>query len=103
MIQRVTDNTRFRGENKPSWWLNVLFNKRINLEIDINYECPFGRSEHMVLEIEIKGNIEDKQDVQEKYDLFLMIYDQGVKEYVPFYKVKEKGKKRVFERYMWKS
>ena len=54
----------------------------------------------MVLEIEIKGNIEDKQDVQEKYDLFLMIYDQGVKEYVPFYKVKEKGKKRVFERYM---
>ena len=33
-------------------------------------------------------------DVQEKYDLFLMIYEQGVKEYVPFYKVKEKGLKK---------
>ena len=33
------------------------------------------------------------KDVQEKYDLFLMIYEQGVKEYVPFYKVKEKSKK----------
>ena len=29
-------------------------------------------------------------DLQEKYDFFLMIYKQRVKEYVPFYKVKEK-------------
>ena len=29
-------------------------------------------------------------DVQEKYDFFLVIYEQGVKEYIPFYKVKEK-------------
>ena len=25
-------------------------------------ECPFGRSDHVILEIEIKGNMEDKQD-----------------------------------------
>ena len=84
----------------------------------------------MVLEIEIKGDIEDKQeesykkkrrnyakanfiamkkffnetdwtkikelkDIQEKYDLFLMIYEQGINEYVLFYKVREKGEKRV--------
>ena len=81
----------------------------------------------MVLEIEIKDDIKDKQkesykklnyakanynatkrffneidwtkikelkDVQEKYDLFLMIYEQGVKEYVPYYKVKKKKVKR---------
>ena len=62
----------------------------------------------MVLKIEIKGNIEDEQyngtdwtkikelkEVQDKYDLFLMIYE-GVKEYVPFYKGKEKRKKKWF-------
>ena len=31
--------------------------------------------------------IKELKDVQEKYDFFLMIYEQGVKEYVPFYKV----------------
>ena len=127
MIQWVTENTRFRREDKPSR-LDLLFTKGIKLEKDINYKCPFGRSDHVVLEIEIKGDIEDKQeesckkkrknyakandtaikffnetdwmkikelnDVQEKYDLFLMIYEQGVKEYVPFYKVK--GKKKWF-------
>ena len=103
---------------------------RNNLETDINYESPFGRSDHGIMEIEFKGDIKDKQeesykknrrhyvkanytamkrfsneinwtkinelkDIQEKYDLFLMIYKQGVNEYVPFYKVKEKGKIRV--------
>ena len=33
-------------------------------------------------------------EMQEKYDFFLKIFDQGVKEYVPFYKGKEKEKKR---------
>ena len=39
--------------------------------------------------------MKELKDVQEKYDLFLMIYEQGVKEYIPFYKVKEKEKKRL--------
>ena len=38
--------------------------------------------------------MKELKDVQEKYDLFLIIYEQGVKEYIPFYKVKEKGKKK---------
>ena len=37
MIQWVAENTRFRGENKPSR-LDLLFTKGINLEKDINYE-----------------------------------------------------------------
>ena len=127
MIQWVIENTRFR-EDKPSR-LDLLFTKGIDLEKDIDYECPFGRSDHVVLEIEIKGDMKDKQeesykkkrrnyakanytamkeffsetdwmkikeleDVQEKYDILLMIYGQGVNDYVPFYKVKEKGKKK---------
>ena len=129
MTQWITENTTFRGEDKPSR-LDLLFTKGINPETDINYECLFGRDDPVVLEIEIKGDIKDKQeesykkkrrnhtkanctamkrffneidwtkikelkDVQEKYDLFLMIYEQGIKEYVTFYKVKEKGKKRM--------
>ena len=30
-----------------------------------NYDCPFGRSDNMVLEIEIKGDIENK--LEESY------------------------------------
>ena len=39
--------------------------------------------------------MKELKDVQEKYD-FLMIYEEGVKKYVPFYKVKEKAKKEWF-------
>ena len=37
--------------------------------------------------------IKKLKNAQEKYDFFLMIYKQGVKEHIPVYKVKEKGKK----------
>ena len=36
--------------------------------------------------------IKELKDVQEKYDYFLIIYEQGVKEYVPFYEVKKRQK-----------
>ena len=125
MIQWITENTRFRGKDKPSR-LDLLFTKGINLETDISYECPLGRSDHVVLEIDIKGDIKEKKeesykkkrnytkanysamkkffneidwtkmkelkDVQETYDLFLMIYKQRVKKYIPFSKVKERLK-----------
>ena len=65
MIQLVTENTRFRGEDKPSK-LDLLFTKRINLETDINYECPFGRSDHVVLEIEIKEDIKETGGIIQK-------------------------------------
>ena len=59
-IQWVTNYTKYRGEDKPSR-LDLLFTKEINLKNYINYECPF-RSDHVVLEIEITGDIEDKQE-----------------------------------------
>ena len=42
--------------------------------------------------------MKELKDVQEKYDFFLMIYKRGVKKYVPFDQVKEKGKKEWFNR-----
>ena len=61
IIHWVPKNTRFRGEDKPSR-LDLLFTIGINLETYINYECPFGKSDHVVLEIDIKGDIKDKQE-----------------------------------------
>ena len=62
-----------RGENE---WVNKLLKLTMMQWItdytrckikDINYECPFGSSNHMVLEIEINDDIEDKQeDLEEK-------------------------------------
>ena len=60
MIQWVTESTRYRGEDKPSR-LELLFTKGINLEKRYYYECHFGRSDHVVLKIEIKENMENKQ------------------------------------------
>ena len=38
--------------------------------------------------------IKELKDLQEKHDLFLLIYEQGVKKYVPSYKRKKKIKKK---------
>ena len=51
-IQWVTENTRYR-EDKPSK-LNLLFTTNKYGKKDINYEWPIGRSDHVVLEIEIR-------------------------------------------------
>ena len=59
IIQWVNENTRLRGENKPSR-LDLLFTKGINIEKYINYKCLLGRSNHVVLDIEIKRDMEDK-------------------------------------------
>ena len=41
--------------------LNLLYTKGINLKKNVNYECIFGMSDHVILKIEIKGGMEDKQ------------------------------------------
>ena len=33
--------------------------------------------------------MKELKDMQEKYDFFLNIYEQGVKKYITFYKVKK--------------
>ena len=37
--------------------------------------------------------MKELKDVKDKYDFFLMIYERGVKELVPFYKVRVKRSK----------
>ena len=49
-LEKIIKN---RGEDISSR-LDLLFTKGINLEKDISYECPLGRSDHVILEIDIK-------------------------------------------------
>ena len=44
MIQWITDDTNYRREDKPSRLEKKMLTKGINIEKNINYECPFGRS-----------------------------------------------------------
>ena len=61
MIQRVTENTRFRGEDKPSR-LDLVFTKEVELTRDISYMCPLGKSDHVILELKIMGPFEKERD-----------------------------------------
>ena len=47
--------------------------------------------------------LQELEDVQQKYDAFLEIYEQGVKKHVPLYTVKEKGKKEWFNVMCYKA
>ena len=130
MIQRVSENTRFRGEDKPSR-LDLVFTKEVELIKDINYVCPIGKSDHVILEMMVKGayekvrdethwnkrrnyakanfpelrnffeninwgEMENLNDIQQKYDFFLEKYEQGITRFVPTYKVKAKRKEDWF-------
>ena len=53
----INDHTKYREEDKHHDRTYYLLRK-----IDINHECPFGSSDHVVLEIDIKRDIEDKQE-----------------------------------------
>ncbi len=42
------------------------------------------------------GKLKRANDVQDKYDIFMELYETGVKKYVPLYKLIEKGKQVSF-------
>ena len=123
MDQWVDEATRYRGEEEPSV-LDLVFTKRPEVKPIIEYTSPIGKSDHVVLEVEMQdmkamkwkedhkngrlnharanfeelrkffGNIDWKNvmkdlTVQEKYELFLEKYNEGVQKYVPVYRVRE--------------
>ena len=64
MIQWVTDYTRYREDELSR--LDLLFTKRINLKKDITYECTIGKNDYVVLEIEIRRDMEEEKVVERK-------------------------------------
>ena len=128
MDQWVKESTRYRGEDEPTM-LDLVFTKRPEACPSIEYASPMGKSDHVVIEIELKGHkakirneghkngrlnhakanfaelrefygkVDWKESmkegtVQEKYDIFLKKYREGVKKHVPIYR--EKGNKQMW-------
>ena len=123
MDQWVKETTRYRGEDEPSQ-LDLVFTRKPEVEPAIDFLCPVGKSDHVVIEINIhkeeihKRNEDYKKErrnyakanftglkefykeidwrkllegkkVQEKYEVFLNKYKEGIERYVPKYKVKK--------------
>ena len=55
MEQWVRENTRYRGEDEPTM-LDLVFTKKPETCPTIEYLCPMGKSDHVVMEIELKGS-----------------------------------------------
>ncbi len=49
VTQWVEENMRFRGEDGPSR-LDLIFMKESKVVKDIDYKCPIGKSDHVVVE-----------------------------------------------------
>ena len=123
MDQWVKETTRYRGDDEPSQ-LDLVFTKRPEAEPSIDYLSPMGKSDHVLIEINIhkeelhtpnedhkkerrnyaKANFTGLRDfykgidwrkllenkgVQEKYQVFLSKYKEGIEKYVPKYKIKK--------------
>ena len=52
MEQRVKENTRYRGDDEPAM-LDLILTREIEMENDIRYKCPLGKSDHLVLEMDL--------------------------------------------------
>ncbi len=49
MMQWVTENTRYRGDDKPTKF-DLILTKGINLTKELRYVCPMGKSDHVMIE-----------------------------------------------------
>lgn len=55
MIIQWTEEITMYTEDEPSR-LNLVFTKCVNLKGNIKYLSPRGKSDHVLLEIEVMGN-----------------------------------------------
>ena len=53
MEQRVRENTRYRGDDEPAR-LDLVLTREVCLCGDIQYKCPLGKSDHVVMEMQME-------------------------------------------------
>ena len=113
MEQKTKESTRYRGDDEPLR-LDLILTREVHIKSDIRYKCPLGKSDHVILEMEIVNinkelkdesykvnrlnyrkankvklkeyfgninweNLMRTKDVQEKYDIFLKVNNEGVR------------------------
>ena len=62
MEQRVKENTRYRGEDEPAR-LDLVLTREVSIEDEIQYKCPLGKSDHVVLQMELEEREEIKDEL----------------------------------------
>ncbi len=60
MTQWVEENTRYRGGEEPSR-LNLVLSKETDIIEDMNYSCPLGKSDHVIIRFCIKEKREESR------------------------------------------
>ncbi|MPC98740.1 hypothetical protein E2C01_094121 [Portunus trituberculatus] len=68
MYQRVKENTRFRRNDKPAR-LDLVFTMGIQMNDDLRFKCPLGKSDHVILEMDIEEGKEDRDESYKGYRL----------------------------------
>ena len=55
MTQQIKENTRYRGEDEPAR-LDLVLTRHLQLNDDIKYMCPLGKSDHVTIVVNIEGS-----------------------------------------------
>ena len=56
MTQWIKDNTKFSGNEELSR-LDLLLTKELKVIRNVNYQCPLGKSDHVLIEFEVNDSI----------------------------------------------
>ena len=56
MTQWIGENTRFKGDEEASR-LDLLFTKELDIIDEVKYQCPLGKSDHLLIEFELSSSI----------------------------------------------
>ena len=83
LSQHVKDVSRFRGDNKPSSRVDLVFANEEDMISEMEYQSPLGKSDHKVLvfqaDITVKRNIKlDKKRIYKKANLEGMVEDMNL-------------------------
>ena len=70
MTQRVKENTRVRGDDEPSQ-LDLILTRDVQISEDIQCKCPFGKSDHVIMEFEIEERVDDRDESYKKREIKL--------------------------------
>lgn len=82
LTQWVHEKTRFRNNEEPSR-LDLIFTKEPDIVNKLEYKTPIGKSDHVLLEVELKGNmsIERKEKHREGRLLYSKTDFTGIRKF----------------------
>ena len=65
MIRWIKKNTRFKGNEEPSW-LDLVLAKELEVIRKVNYQCSIGKSDHVFIKFEVDDSIKEGRREEHK-------------------------------------